>query len=996
MALHENQSPGPQLAQEDDELLDRFRKAWEAGPGPGGAVGGEPMEAPPAQLETDPTLREPGLAAEAGQAELGEPGLDSFIARLEIAGAQTWEEKLLAFYKHFPDGEMIVRNDPATAGEKFSPRDLLLSPETVTGLPVILFSESQDQPFRRLDDRDERFSEVVMDIVDFIGPDLGAISGAIMSVPLGRVAGLGGRVVAGGVKKLLPFLANRAEQARKTNIRNFMAGKPAPSAPLGAPPRPLFGIASKGAAGAIAGEAGQEGIQAKRGIAGEEFQQVAERAALQGVYEFAGAKIFGVPVAAAINMFKGAGLFGVRAGGREAIRSAEALGLGELPLNLVMASPLVRRLANQSSAIVSTIPMHMEMLEVGMVRLLDDHARVLHDMSTVNMSVILRVADTEEQLLMNKVFAQTNRGAVSLTEGGQALGRAIAEWDLKSRGLVDAAYTVARRFGTPKFDTVPLEVAVRQAEDLAQQLGQTADRSGLNDLVRQIDGLLASRTGTDPTKITRIQREIARISDADAARDGSLAARRQHFERQLEREQNRGELLIPGRRMPNGEIQDATDQLNFIRTVTGDLAQPLPGQRVTASNRVANDLRKAIDGVLDNPTNTDPAFVAAWSDARGVANRRYIVRDQTVLVETIQRVRQSFAATTDEPAFEVALQSLVARLGRFGEAENIANWKLLKRVMPLDEIEKVKSSIVTSLLNSPELLTGRLQSANRDVLAEIFSPRDIGSLLELGTGWDLWARVGVRESVQRQFALGATVGEMVVRSDGASVHLLLDVVQRNGGVDGEVGRTVRAGLFDFLRRSSIEFKEGTDRINYGKWQATLKNLAQNDANRFFTTDEWQFLLNVRNVQSFLEAGADVGASMSGAAAGRGLARLNPMAMRTYFENIILARAFLSPKWRRRLVGSGGTKIDSDFLKLLAGTVTLAATDATARAPQISDIVRNFATDPNALLGATTGAAAGALAAGIVGATVFGVAGALIGKRYLDINPAGPGPGDPVN
>jgi hypothetical protein len=970
----------------DEEDL---RKAFDAAPEPVDPAAGLLGEPAPTPDPEGPQLRDPGLAGEVGQAELGEGGLDDFFARLDIAQSQVIEEKILAFRKHFPEGNLVVARDPTEPSRVLGAREQALVPGPDLGVlgggpPVLLFREDQSRPYRRVDDKSQRFNEVVLDLVDFFGPDLGAILGAI--APIGKVA-TGAR----GLINMIPAVARSLQKARNARIRGFHSGRPVgaideplppapglPGAPAGEPgPRGrLIGAAGRGAIGAGLGELTQESLQQARDIATEDLTTVAGRAAVQASIEGISTKIFGVPLQAAANMFRRAGIFGLATGGRATLESAQRLGTGELPLNLVMASPLIRRLANQSASIVNTLPAQRDMIEVGMVRLVDLYGtRGMDDPVKASLDTLSRIARDEEGILIREVFAEAGRSGASLTQGSQALARGIANWDYGARALEDVAYKKVRsEFGTPQFNTDPLQAVLNDQQELISKLPSGTDRTALNDLIRQVSDLIGSRRGADPERLARLQ--------ADAAAQPDVLG----LQTVAREEAKKGPLTIPDIRQSDGTILDATDQLRFQRTTAGDLSTPQLGQRSTQANRIAGTIRNAIGDVLDNPTNADEGFQAAWATVTRDAAQRRRVRDQVLLVEIMQRVKA--APTSSEPLnirFDPAAQTLVARLGNFSNPENIANWKLLKRIMPIDDIEGVRNAIFAEMLEDPSRILPRLRGtgtqANQEVAREVFSPRDIKALEEMGIAWTSWMRTGIPETLKRQGGLAQTIAQQAARADEVGVKGIHTVIMNNGGLESPLGNVTRRSLFNHFAVNGTVFKGGARRVDIGKWRSLIDEFEESGASRFFLPSEWQFIKDVRNVQDFLTAAADVGASMHGASTGRGLIKFNPIAIKSVFENFFIGWAFTNKTLRGLLVGQPGRKqLQSDLLQQVAGVLALGVNDAQKTQVATVDIIKSFNEDPNRVLGAAVGGAFGGILMGPAGVLPFAAVGALAGPK----------------
>lgn len=124
--------------------------------------------------------REGSTAALVGQQELGPAGMEAPVTRLRVNMADTFQEKIAAFKKTFPEGDLS--KDPVSN--------------------VLLFRPDKATPFAKIDaDMLERF-EPLGDLIDFTANDLGAISGELLAAMRTRgvsLVQLLGRLFAGGM-----------------------------------------------------------------------------------------------------------------------------------------------------------------------------------------------------------------------------------------------------------------------------------------------------------------------------------------------------------------------------------------------------------------------------------------------------------------------------------------------------------------------------------------------------------------------------------------------------------------------------------------------------------------------------------------------------------------------------------------------------------------------------------------------------------------------------
>lgn len=196
--------------------------------------------------------KEQPMAGLVGQQELGPAGLEAPLTRLRVNMADTFQEKLAAFQKSFPAGDLTK---DAVSGE------LLFRPDKAT-------------PFAKVDaDMLEKF-EPLGDLIDFTANDLGAISGEMLLAARTRglsllallrnlfIGGTVGEFAQEGVESLQGF---QFESPSQIAARGAMKGA------LGA----VGGVAGKGVETTINFIRGAGTVRLQPG--GEEAMRAAER-----------------------------------------------------------------------------------------------------------------------------------------------------------------------------------------------------------------------------------------------------------------------------------------------------------------------------------------------------------------------------------------------------------------------------------------------------------------------------------------------------------------------------------------------------------------------------------------------------------------------------------------------------------------------------------------------------------------------------------------------
>lgn len=347
---------------------------------------------------------EPGMALLVGQTELGPPGLESTGTRFRIAAADTFREKVAAFKQTFPEGE--------------------LSKDPVSG--ELLFRASRAEDFAKVDAGLLEKFEPLGDLIDFIAPDLGSISGELLSAM--RTRGI----------SLLPLMA-----------------------------RLFFG----GAAGEVVQEVGERAA----GFQFEAPRAIGERAAVKGAFG-AGGGVAGKGLELGINLARGAGTVKLEPGALEAMAAAERRDVPQLLPFQVSDSPILKKIAGQAGAVLPRIQRMINKQNEMVTKAL----RNLRDRTELP-KLGQRLADIHGRItndILNKVQNVTRRTEASKT--GEALAEGVADYSERSRLIVNDLYKTARDIETPSFNMTKALNAVDELETgqpfttVAGETGQAA------------------------------------------------------------------------------------------------------------------------------------------------------------------------------------------------------------------------------------------------------------------------------------------------------------------------------------------------------------------------------------------------------------------------------------------------------------------------------------------------------------------------------------------
>lgn len=411
-----------------------------------------PLEGPASIEIEDPSPGTYGFRRLEAQ-PLEAPPLSDVGLRFDIFAGGNAKEKVLAFKKRFPDGDLVI----APSGDLF-------------------FQETAEGDFRPVDAPGfwkGGGMEAVRDVVDFFAADIGAITGETLSTL--------------GVKTARKAIG-ATPQGRGASLLNLLA---------------------RIATGAFAGQMAQEGVQSLRGLQAEALPEQLKRGGIQGIIGAGGAVVMEPVVRLGANLVSGRGLFRTRTGATEAMAAAKRLGIGDLPVNSVIDNKLIQRLAGQAAAIGNTLPRYIEAQEIATRMALQTVAKKTKEGIRPTTAILESTFSRAQRDILNLVRRQATRGDVKLsgkqlgtTKTGLDLQAAIARADYRAQGAVDLAFDNARAIETPKFDLTDLNNAAasirfgRRVSTVTEAGAVGSERVG--PIPKDVNGVLELIAKLDP------------------------------------------------------------------------------------------------------------------------------------------------------------------------------------------------------------------------------------------------------------------------------------------------------------------------------------------------------------------------------------------------------------------------------------------------------------------------------------------------------------------
>lgn len=648
--------------------------------------------------------------------------------------------------------------------------------------------------------------------------------------------------------------------------------------------RPTRGVAGDlmalGVGGAV-GEAGQQAGQTLAGTQLESFEQQRRRATGAGIESIIGGTL-GAAAGGAINVFRGRGISNVPLEGVEAMAAAERIGTLPLLPSQVSDVPIIKLLGRQSQALVARIGRYLTEQERRTTRALrafvDPQARRQFITQTTN--AVNQASKDIIDLAMQGAAVTSPR---SFRDAGRALQQGIAKWWRATGSDVDNLYVAARSIEEPSFNASPA--------------------------------------------ITEAQRLVAGVQAPTAA---GGAVRAGEIDPQL---------LSVAKRISNLDPETQTvDTLRAFRQEIGDLTVPGPqGPRLGTQQALA--LRGALNAVLRDPKNTNPAFRAAWASADDAASRRFTTREQAAIIDITRH--QSPAVLARE----------LAKPGRLDDLVIIR--QALERKSP-EHWQRFTEAFRADLIKEPGNITARLNAFDQPTLNVLMSREQQVVMRSAGRQIDRLTSTGVQAARRNQTEIRGFFNNVLDTRNTAGIDALFDIMQKRGGKDTPFGRSTRATIIDEAVKRSVVTEQGVDRIDFNRLTSVLDDFENRGVLRFLKADEVGFLRDVQKVQDFSRLGVSgAGTSIQAAEAAASARTLSGAAILTIVENMGVGWWVTSAPGRRVLIGAGrSSPLDMRLIRNIGAASANIVSDAERQQELGEDfeaLVRGVALIPGQLM-----------------------------------------------
>ncbi len=617
------------------------------------------------------------------------------------------------------------------------------------------------------------------------------------------------------------------------------------------------------ALGAFAGEAIEQGVQSVRGVQAQTAGEILLEPTIEGGFSALGG--FAVsPFVAAGNIASGRGALQVGEEGLSTIQAATRIdpSLGKkLTPGLITDNPAMQLAERQSAALLPGLQRRYR----DLVKTLDNAIKGNIDQGAFG-KITTRVSESFKNL-SDTFIKRIGRKSLPASKGGKALQQGIEEYDLAARRIVEDLYTSARNIEEPNFFLGALEGV---SKDLRAGVKGTLDPE-VRSLLDQIDSLARrSRKPSDPV----VLEQFGLKSDPPLKAGGPI-------------------------KLSDGGEVSIGDQLRNIRTGAFSSKNVAPGDVASQKTGQANDLFKAINQALDNPTNPNPAFKAAWKKAASSARKRFETLEKAAIIKTVK---------SQNPA------ELVSQFAKPGQVDNLLT---IRNTIDPAKWKQFTDSFVADVFDDPAQAAARLKAFDRETLDVLLPRSEQVFLKKIGTELSRIVDVGVEETVERQIRNKNFIGSIVEQANPQRVRTLMRAANETN--NKAMRESIRAGVFDWTWDGVV--KQGKKlEINQPLLKSRIDQLQKSGMWGFLPKADRQLLADAEVVSRAFRRVIDAGTSIQAAEAAKGIGRLQKGAIRSFVQAGIISHFYLSSAGRTILIGSGLPNSRGPALRLLGGAL----------------------------------------------------------------------------
>ena len=873
------------------------------------------------------------LAQYVGQEDLGKPGLENIFVRGDIAAGDNPQEKINAFKKAYPDGDLIFVPGTGAAGI-FTDKDEAASAQSIIEqVPSdkrhgeILFRTDKSQPFAKLDADflSKGGNEVLADLYEFFADDIGTISGEI----------------AAGSKKFLGLINKipGVKFASKT-IPGLNAITNAEDAYSLLPLLTRTGIFS------FLGETAQETVQDFRGINEQGIDEIASSAGFKSIIATGGTAVLEPVVRRIANVFKGAGLISKSDEAADAIlavselnaifkelnikdKTGKILKLDELPSNVLIDQGLLTKIASQSAAVGGPLSRSYkqinEVLSAALAQAGDaQSAGQLIDLLTM-------ATEVEKKRLLDLSYAAMD-GSLNFN----ALPQNQIDYLLKQSGveklsdltMKDAAQIIKESMETITQPGGYLDNNIKAAKNYLVSLKPDGVKLDLDNIItkgkeinfgivqarKELDGnysgndledwiltdfgserlaivnnnidtrfnkLLENRRTPEALEKIRIseytnylQKQIGPDALINISATGDTIARITQALRDIKPEG--GSIQLPeGALRTDGPSEITT--LDFLLDQRRQLLDILNGgvSNVSRQNKIyAKELLDEINATIKGAANGDEVWGEAFqslieAEAKALSMRKLPIIQGLANDGKFKELLRGYM----DPNFSVS------DLATLKNTMDAPSWDAFTTGF-YNELVGVRGTpgSLDNLFN----LQKNLGKYDRKVLEYMFDRPTLTALDNIGGFMKKLDNSGVRKTLNDQAEVGPAIRELINQKETKKIAEVLDLIRTHTDeIDGKtvmgwgtpLGQSFHNAIKNELFKFSTTTVKGKPVLNLEKYRGFVDGLKENGVWETFSKKDRALLDNVELVKDFIVQGGDVGTSLEIAAlaeSGRGV------------------------------------------------------------------------------------------------------------------------------
>lgn len=629
----------------------------------------------------------------------------------------------------------------------------------------------------------------------------------------------------------------------------------------------------RGVLGGVSGETLQQIAQSAFGTQRDSSEVIRQRITGASLESFFGG-VLGAGIGGTFNVLRGRGIGGLTEEGSSAVRAAERLSeatgvdVPELLPSQVSEMPIIQRLGRQSQALVPTINRYLTNLE----KRTNEALRALGNIADSEVFISRTTQSFNEAVDgVLQVAAELVRGT-SERFSGRKVQLGIQAWWQVSGDDVTNLYNVARAIEDPGFDASPL---IQTAELIEQGIPARLNP----ELVGE------TATAVPQFRISELSGDLLAVIEDIKRLDPSL----------------------PPTTLPDGTVVDPVDQLRALRRRLDDLTLAGPeGPR--EAQGIAGQLRDAVVGVLESPTNGNQEFLDAWAAANGAASKRFRTREQLAVIGAVNNAEPS---------------SMARAFAQPGQLDNLV---ALRSAMPDQEWNQFRDLFKTQLLEDPAGMLAKLDSFDQPTLNLLLTETERAVFRETAEQLDVLYKTGLPEAIEQQTRLRPFANQLFGTGNSRQIENLKTFVFSEGE-DTPLVRSFQAAIVDQIWFRATVVERGIERIDFNRLTQVLDQLETNGALDILSAEQVSLLRDAQLIQDFARMGVDAGTSLQAAEAAAGARAFSLSALSTILENMTVGRFLTSEAGRRILTGRGLEAGDTRFFKLVGMVATNLSQDA---------------------------------------------------------------------